>query len=106
MEGIYQDIVNYVNAVAKNPFEILPIATGITASLYLYTLAMQKGLNDIFAGKDTFFSRAHLPSWNKSCRIAKEQQITNEAEFQNLLRDYRGEISESKLETSVKRGDN
>ena len=105
MEEIYQDIINYVNSVAKNPFEILPIAAVVTTSLYFYTLARVKGVRDMFVGKDTFFSRAYIPVWNKACRIAGEKQITNEAEFQELLKDCRGETQESKLETTTQKGD-
>lgn len=84
-------------------YKLLYYGIGCLTSASLYFIAGIKGKNDMIKGKDTFFCRAAIPLLNIINKISKENPITTEAEFQELLRFQRE--SNNTLENSVKKGD-
>ena len=76
---------------------------GGMASMQAYLITLAKGVWDTSYGKNTFFSRAIIPIIN---HVWKEDNITNESEWQEILRIKKEERERrSQLESSVKGGE-
>ena len=88
----------------KGFVDYIPLIGGVLSLIGLYAMAIIKGTIDMENGRDTFFSRAIIPNLKKYDRKSGEHQITNEVEFQELLRKIREDNfqKQNSLESEVK----